>query len=88
MPHPCCISFWSFQLADVIYRGFQFEPESSGLATRECPFLEKESHRLIVRILMVSVFLAVSYVWIRLSLSKEVGHAQVSLIHHPKAQNR
>ena len=48
----------------------------------------KESHRLIVRILMVSVFLAVSYVWIRLSLSKEVGHAQVSLIHHPKAQNR
>jgi len=52
---------------------FQFEPESSGLATRECPFLEKESHRLIVRILMVSVFLAVSYVWIRLSLSKEDG---------------
>ncbi|CAE7351298.1 unnamed protein product [Symbiodinium sp. CCMP2592] len=53
--------------------GFQFEPESSGEQTFECPFVKQEFHRHVVRILMVSAFLAVSYVWVRLSLSKKDG---------------
>ncbi|CAE7351307.1 unnamed protein product [Symbiodinium sp. CCMP2592] len=52
---------------------FQFAPQGTLELekTYECPFLEKESHRHIVRILMVCVFVAVSYVWISLSLPKE-----------------
>ncbi|CAE7667153.1 unnamed protein product, partial [Symbiodinium sp. CCMP2456] len=53
---------------------FQFKPEITGLEkTYDCPFVNEESHRHVVRILMVSAFLAVSYVWIRLSLSEEDG---------------
>lgn len=52
---------------------FQFAPEGTSQVqkTFECPFLEEESHRYVLRIVMVSIFLVVSFIWIGLSLPKE-----------------
>ena len=55
--------------------------------TFECPFLEEESHRYVLRIVMVSIFLVVSFIWIGLSLPKEAETGtklMLSTPEHPK----
>ncbi|CAE7708298.1 unnamed protein product [Symbiodinium pilosum] len=67
---------------------YQFAPEGTLEKTYDCPFLEDAFHHHAVRFIMLFVLLAVSHLWISLSLPKDDAQLPLHVIFLSRAYRK